>query len=160
MGKEILLHKLSAGGPNSYHSLFKRFVQGFFLFMLSIGLYHGLIGKGINWSVMGMILMAGIFAYVFLEAMIPSRSLQEVFDGGEFLLLRHKRKEVRLPIKEISNYSYEFKSQTPMFHFSYQNEENQLVSTSFICPFNYYQEEPAIQKLIGRIKAAQDELKK
>ena len=114
------------------------------------------ITEGIDWAVFFAMVLTFIAGNVIYEARIPSGTVDEVFDAGDHLVIKHKKEEKKVYVTQILNYSYNPKDRSPLFSFFYKDENQKLCSFTFICNFIWYKEDPQILSLIKRIEEGKE----
>ncbi|HEY0940837.1 MAG TPA: hypothetical protein VGE08_12120 [Steroidobacter sp.] len=97
------MKKISSGATVFYKRLFPLLWFGFAGFVSVMALRDGLVQKG-QWMFLVMPILVGLIGFVIMRQVLWDL-VDEVHDGGDYLLIRKGDEQERVPLKNIMNVS-------------------------------------------------------
>lgn len=155
MKEPIIMNKISSGISPLVRNILPRILIAAFTLIFVGALY--LIISGVNisvWFFVGL-LAVGALVYIVWKASIKDLA-DEVFDCGEYLLIRKNKQEIRINLGQISQFYYSYDTNNPYVLLSVSESERGRDEQQY--HFNvpnvqgFAQPDPEIIKLEKRIK--------
>jgi hypothetical protein len=150
-----LMKKLTSKTTFLYKKLFPILWFGFLAIVLCVGLFANIAGNGAD--VMFVVIPGGmiVFGYFLMKKLVWDL-IDEVYDGGTFLLFRNNGKEIRVSLKDIKNVSYTTMTSPPRVTLSIRYPTDLGDELSFSPPASWipFKKNKDIEVLIDRIDKA------
>ncbi len=157
--KSIEMRRISSKMTFINKRIYPLFVLGFLGFLIITESYSAIVkGSGPPFPLFILPVFMAVFAYLFKK--VISDLVDKVYDGGDFLLVKDKKREDRIPLSNILNVSYSILMKPERVTISLREPSIFGKEVSFLPPqrftfmFNY--RSPLIEELINRVENARN----
>lgn len=146
------MYKLSADSTSLYKKLFPfsmYVVLAAFYALCMVAMYQ--IGEFDIWFFLVPVGLAALAYFLLQDGMIGLAD--DVFDCGEYLLVRSKGKEIRVDLEDVVKFEYSYRTQPQLICLTYKKSENSYRTVKFTPPTDQQSPNPEIMDVIRRIEA-------
>lgn len=147
------MNKLSADATSLYKKLFPfsmYLILAIFYALCMVAMYQ--VGEFDIWFFLVPVCMAVLAYFIMQDGMIGLAD--DVFDCGEYLLIRNKGKETQIHLSDVVDFEYSYLTHPQLICFSYKKSRSSYKTLKFSPDTDQQSPHPDILDLIKRIDAA------